>query len=557
MSYYSGNKRRVSPLGSALFHMGILSMVAVEAFAAQGALKGIKPADRESTAHPLARWPEVVMTAASFRVEGRESLLLAQADRTIENDPSGENLPDAEPEAIDLEGSSHDSVSDAVADSDEDGGRENIHRLKGFVQSDNFISISPDQEFSGAFKKNEIRNSLDYRLGTSPLHLQVKSGLSLLAHVFSDEINSRYVYSDRFRVDRNLRITSPSVELNFNELYVNYEIGIVRMRLGNQLYSWGTTDAFNPTAYFNPYDLREFLFKDQDDIRIGVPSVSALITIGECSLELVLVPVHVPMILPEPGNFWGITYREGPFPVTVARPGAMDVGADGIGAGVQLYMNYFRTDMYLTLYRGPDREPVLRPWGTIIAPNALVSLLVVPEYHPFTAMGVAVSRPVDKFIVQAEFSYSPDRTGVVEQPYTKDLTLPFELRRSHYISYSIGCNYLVPLGDLFAWHDGDAVLTVEWMQSRYTDGELMKPLFTDILVAQFRDSFFDSRLKASLTAIIDIADGSYSILPAAEYKFKNGVSLMLSCVFIESREGSILGYYNDNDGVILRVRYEY
>ena len=189
-------------------------------------------------------------------------------------------------------------------------------------------------------------------------------------------------------------------------------------------------------------------------------------------------------------NFWSLQYKEGPFPVLVGDPEELAITLKNMAFGLQFYMNAFDIDIYFSLYHGPDKEPIMRPIRTVFAPNTPVSFMVSPEYNPMNMVGFAFTRAIDKFIINGEIAYSPDKVGVIDQEYSIDLILPFQIQKSHYISYSVGVNYLIPLTDWISWHDGDSVITIEWAQSIYFDRSLMKPFFTDILVVQFRDTFF-------------------------------------------------------------------
>ncbi|MEZ4565798.1 MAG: DUF1302 family protein [Desulfobacterales bacterium] len=62
----------------------------------------------------------------------------------------------------------------------------------------------------------------------------------------------------------------------FRELYYNWSREKFRVRMGNQVIAWGTADFLNSTSYFNPSDLRELLFKDEDQVALPVPAVSGL-----------------------------------------------------------------------------------------------------------------------------------------------------------------------------------------------------------------------------------------------------------------------------------------
>ncbi len=440
--------------------------------------------------------------------------------------------------------------------------------VNGFVELDNHISTYLYQDFQEIFKKNEIRTNLNLKLGIDSVYLYLDMDFYGSPYFISKEQYGEYRYTDEFEVNRNLRLSHPSFEFTFNELYVNYDVNRFRFRVGNQVFAWGTADVMSPTSYFNPYDLRELLFKDEDELKQGIPSFSSMVTVKNHSVELVVAPVHVPTIIAEEGNFWAIRYKEGPFPVKIQKPRPLNVDWKNIAVGGQYYVNQWNTDFYLSAFHGPDTEPIMRPVQTLTIPYEPVSLLVKPDYRVSDRVGFAVSRTAWKFTFQGEAVYSPNRHGVVTQYLTKELVLPFRVRKGHNLSYSAGFNFFVPVPAKWKWHDGELVLTAEWSQSIFFDKWIMKSLLTDLLVLRLQDSFLQNSLKFSITSIADIPNRSFVLWPVMSYRFKEGVTIEGSYVYINSRltststyekmeASSFLGYYNDNDMVTLKVRYEY
>ncbi|HON80228.1 MAG TPA: hypothetical protein PK544_17185 [Spirochaetota bacterium] len=451
-------------------------------------------------------------------------------------------------------------VSSEDSDGSDDGWGEeepvSTLMMRGFLEMENHFSTNREQEPGSVSGKNEFRGMMFLKYGTAAVYFESESSLYAIPYLVSTGMNGEYRYSEGTVIHRNLRVSSEGSELSFRKLFVNYETGTYRFRAGNQIIAWGTADVFGPTSYFNPYDLREFLFKGEDEQRLGVPALSCLRLFGNDSLELVVVPVHVPIAMPVRGNFWEIRYREGPFPIVLDEPEGLPAAFENIGAGLQYYTNRLGTDIYVSLYHGPDREPVMRPLGTVAEPGRPVAVEVRPEYCTVTNAGIAASRTFGKFVVQCEGVYSPDKAGVVWQDFNKDITLPFDVARSQYAAYSTGFNYFIPMRKFFRSHEGDAVLTMEWSQAFYIDDRIMKPLITDILIARIQDSFTGNRLKVFLTGIMDFGHRSSVVMPEVQYRFQCGVSAAVSYAHIQSDSESYIGYYDDNDLLTVRVRYD-
>ncbi|MBN2282694.1 MAG: hypothetical protein JXO48_02275 [Deltaproteobacteria bacterium] len=436
---------------------------------------------------------------------------------------------------------------------------------RGFVEFEGWFSTRDDQDSKEANKKNEIRSRFEIRYGTDSIYFYTASDLYLFLIYLNEEAGDDYVYAPDTTVSRNLMISSERSELRFDELYVNYGKANYRLRVGNQIFAWGTADAFNPTSYFNPYDLREFLFKDDDEYRIGVPALSGMLFFEDSTLEVVFVPAHVPMVLAPEENFWSLVIDDYFFPVEIEEPSGLPVKSKNCGFGARLSRSVSGVDFSLSGYHGPDREPVFVPYRTVLRTNEPLSLLIRSFTYTVNMVGVDFTTTYGDFVFQTEAAYSPDKRWIVRQDLDDyaNLTLPFEVKKSHYLSYAVGFNYFVPLNRVLDGHEGESVFTFEWFQSKYFDDDLFAPLLTDLITCRYEDSFMSGRVKTKMTGIFDVRNDGYVLWPEIGYDFQNGWTVDLSYAGIRGSGGSdwednsIFYYFRDNDILMGRIRYEY
>ncbi len=436
--------------------------------------------------------------------------------------------------------------------------------IKGFVEIDTTTSTYPHEQTDQIFKKDELKANTTIKYGKDSFYVYTDIHAYLLPNLIKESINPAYRYSSETDILQNGTVTSGNAEINFREFYVNYEIGSVRLRAGNQIFAWGTADAFNPTSYFNTYDLREFLFKDEDtELKMGIPAVSMLITLGNDTLEFVITPLHVPLRMPVAGTFWQLTVKEGPFPVTIAQPEALPFEIANAGVGARYYHNIAGFDVHLSAYHGPDTQPYLLPVKTILQPDEPVSILVEPEYAAVNMAGTAVSKAYKDFVFQVEAVYSPDKTGVVDVDLQNlsavqlPTLLPYKTRKSHYVSYSAGFNYFIPIRDYFKEHEGQCVFTFEWSQSHFFDDRFMKPMLSDIVVLRLQDNFFNNKLNVKISSFVEKQTKSYMIMPSIGYRFDSGLNIDVTYIYLHMTDDSYFAGYNNNDCVTGRVSYEF
>ncbi len=436
----------------------------------------------------------------------------------------------------------------------------------GFVEFESFFNTGTGKNFKNANMKDEIRNRIEITYGTENLYLYTASDIYLFLTYLNDHAQETYAYSSDRTLSRNLRISSQEAELCFNELYLNYGRENFRLRVGNQIYGWGTADAFNPTSYFNPSDMRELIFRDDDEDKVGVPSLSGMLFLSDYTLEAVFVPVHIPAIMPPEGNFWSLPMSDNSFEAVIFdEPEELDAKISHCGYGIRLSTSAGGVDISLSAYRGPDKDPLFVPDEVLYLSGMPVGIRIMQRSSVVSMFGVDFSSAIGDFVVQFEGVYSPDKAGVVEQDLDNlaTVTLPFEVDRYRHISYATGFNYFIPMDSIIDGHTGDAVFTFEWFQSKYLEDGVYSPFITDIVSCKFQDSYLDGRIKMTVKALFDTQHGGKIFWPEVEYDFQNGLSISLAYADIQGDKGatlesdSIFSYYNDNDLLMGKIRYEY
>lgn len=436
--------------------------------------------------------------------------------------------------------------------------------LFGFIEFENFIDAYRDQDFSDAVKKNEIRSHLEGKYGTRNMHLAFVTDLYYLPELFNTEDEYDYRYTTEKKVYRNLRAAGPRYEWSFDELFMNVMLYPLRLRLGNQIYKWGTADVFNPTSYFYPNDFREFFLKDDDELKQGIPSFSAMYFSDGYTVELVLSFVHVPMLFAIEDDYWNLDLSNDLFSLSIQNSEGLDLITENMGVGFRISTNIFQADISVSAYHGPDRDAVLLPSGLSFETNQPFSVILVPQYYIVNTVGMDFSKPIGDAVFQFEVAYSPDKTNFVEQHLTaiNDLRFPYVTRKSDYISYAAGFTYFIPLSSIFESHEGETVFMAEWFQSHYFDDELYRPTLSDLVILHLRDNFFGGRLNPSMTAIFETRDGGTLFKPSLIYDFQNGFLLEIAYAAIDGKDNSqyvkpMFYHFRDNDIVSLEARYAF
>ncbi|MCX7680056.1 MAG: hypothetical protein N2316_12690 [Spirochaetes bacterium] len=429
--------------------------------------------------------------------------------------------------------------------------------IEGMVLYSYFANMYREQKFIESQKKSEFRIKTKLKYGDDNIYFLGVPNVYLMTTFIDERIGIDNPYSRQPHCERNLRCSTKASEVTFNEFYVNVGTEKARLRIGNQIFAWGTADVVNPTSYFNPFDARDFLFKEEDEIYIGIPSASLMLFFGTSVLELVYAPIHVPMAFPENGSFWFPRISsEVPITIAVEERKGMEINGENMAYGARLSGKIWDIDTSISAYHGPDKEPVFVPMKVIFPPNELLSVSVEPHYYRINKFGADASLDINKFVFQCEVAYSPNKRGLEKLPSNiQNINLPVQVEKSHYFAYSVGCNYFIPMHKLIKGHEGDSIFTVEWNQALFFKSEIEEPLITKMLISRIEDTYIDGKLKLKLTFIYEAREKGYIFWPKAEWDFQNGFSVEIAYANIEATENSFLYYYRNNDVLFFKVRY--
>ncbi len=437
--------------------------------------------------------------------------------------------------------------------------------FSGFIELENQVNTRTDQDFQDAVKKNEARGKFKIRWGEDNAHVFLSPDVYVSSALFKSDNDNTCAYSDDADVARNGRISDRGYEISLNEAYVHVGGGKARLRVGNQIYGWGTADVFNPTSYFNPYDMRETFFKDDDEMKLGVPSVSGMVFFENLTMEMVFVPFHIPGVIAGNGRYWEINMDNYQLPIVFDDIRPLDRDLQNCGFGVRFSSTVFGTDLSFSAYHGPDKDFLYRPAEILIEPDEPLAVRVVPETYPVTYLGMDLSKSLDTFVFQAELAISPDKRACLEQNTADaaDIRFPYTVKRSGYLAYALGFNYFIPLHQWIQDHEGDTVLTVEWYQALFKEKDRAEPMVSDFISARFEDTYARGRVPVALTCLVSVDKPGAVIWPKIGYDFQNGLSTSLSYIFLDGRSDapntteSLFYYFRNNDTLIWKIHYDF
>jgi hypothetical protein len=360
---------------------------------------------------------------------------------------------------------------------------------------------------------------------------------------------------------------SNSPYLEFKEIYIAHSSNNLDLRAGIQRFAWGRLDEYPPNDLLNPWDYTQFLRKPLEDRKIGVPSLSAALSKGDWTNEVIWVPVFVPYRLPMPDERWAgistaatiartipnaeITPQEPDLPDRTFWNGSFGLRVKRSGD----------IEWALNLFHGYDPRPLFKTTALSIMPqggNIIIDPGYVPAFHRITSVGFDVAAVRGDLSIRAETAYAINRYLDIRRELWGYPTVPspgvFPLnpieQQHNTLDYGMGADYR-----LFE----DGLLTVQVQQTIiFGDVDLLYERKVEtILWANVRVGFLNQKIETNINVAYNPEHGDHMAKADAFYVFSDFWKSGITAVSFNGPPQSIFGRYSRNDQLEAVVVYSW
>ncbi len=185
--------------------------------------------------------------------------------------------------------------------------------------------------------------------------------------------------------------------LNLRELYFDYFSEGWDLRVGKQIIIWGETEGLQILDVVSPWDYREFLARDFDDLRKGIPAIRWRWLRDIWNLELIAIPDFEPASFASPGSPWAFPSSPLQHESPAIQPEDTIENAE-LGARLSFFLNW--GDLSFVALRTWTDEPV-----PAVALNGTNAPALSYEYQRQHIYGSGLSIPRGDFIFRGELAY--------------------------------------------------------------------------------------------------------------------------------------------------------
>lgn len=324
---------------------------------------------------------------------------------------------------------------------------------------------------------------------------------------------------------------------HFQEAYVEWSPGPWEVRLGEQIFSWGTADGFNPTDNLNPRDYLDLV----DNEKIPVFALSATYHVSDVtSLQFVLIPFFTP------SRFDGQDSRWSFFP---AAPPRLDfvrnLPSDSLTHmqwGARLKSSAGGVDYSISYFDGYDdigrptlvRSPLGMPTGVRL------------DYDKVRILGCDFATTWGDLGIHGEIAH----------------TWTDGRRNDNYLQYVLGVDYT--FADIFPGQNVRVILEYAGehvtKRGRMLDGVpptgLSRHLDRSVLGRAVYE--INERAALELKACLNLKGGTNCYFqPSFTYDVSDDLRVVVGADIFTGDGDTFFGQFDDNDRVFLIVEYHF
>jgi hypothetical protein len=408
-----------------------------------------------------------------------------------------------------------------------------------------------NEEFS-LHMSGSASNEFAYRISSPDRVTKIKNQLILsetgqLCDNLRFKVSGRGYYDPVYYTttyEKNVR-SDQMTDIEFRDTYLDYSVGPVDLRLGNQEIVWGEALALFFADVVNARDLREFILPDFDMIRVPQWGMDLEFSQSNFHGEFVWLPF---LQFDKLGVSGSEFYSPPPIP-TVTTPfyayDPPDVPSTFANSNVGGRLSYLFNnglDVSTFYYHTWTHSPV---YFRTILNNGLY--LYYPEYRRLDMIGATFAKEVNGMVFKGEFVFNKD-----------DYLPVFDVTDSDGIVRRNNLNYLLGLD--YTFHGGIET-NLQFMQRvvfNYTDTLINEKEVTNSLAFRIAKSFMDGKLEPELLMVTNLGRLDMMLRPKCVYKVTGDWRLRFGLdIFLGNNPMGFFGRYDKKSRIYLETAYHF
>ena len=356
------------------------------------------------------------------------------------------------------------------------------------------------------------------------------------------------------------------------ELYLDFFLKNLDIRLGKQYVVWGVLEGVRITDEINPIDFRELILPDLLDYRIPLWTLKVDHYRGDTTYEFLWIPdiqFHKPAPL---GSEWELLQDIRDADGTVLTKFPKSFALENSEVGFKVNTNILDTELSLSYFYTWDDFPVIfRTARVDQTPNN--PPILYPTYTRITMYGTTAVKQVGPVIVKGEAAYVTDKYFGLRNTIDRDgdgyTDSNGELQRDH-VRWGLGVDFNVFGMDVSPgytqWHiinydegfiqpQNDSAFSVFARKEFPQNSAILQVLW--IYLINMDESLLKPKLTFQVSDKLQVAGGLDLFYGKSGFLGDSGGNTVNNLIAATQQRPQFLGNFHDNDRVYMEVKYSF
>ncbi len=327
-------------------------------------------------------------------------------------------------------------------------------------------------------------------------------------------------------------------DIDVREMYVDYSIGDMDIRLGRQIITWGVADRLFITDVFPKSWVSFYAGRPLQYLKIGSDAIKINYYPESLSLELIAIPLFAHDDFPTAERMFFFD----PLPQTKKETAEPPETIENTQLGIRVKRYFGEYDITLYAYRGY----MLRPGtGIILTPERLTYI-----FPKLSVYGMTLQRNLLSGVLSMETAYydsREDRDG--DNPLIDNSQLRYlaGFEREMASELTLGVQYYI-----------EQMLDYTQYTGTLPPGFPRQDEFAHLATLNVKQQLLHQTLTLSLFSIYNFNDEEIFLQPEVKYKFTDALWLAVGAnVFEGGKAYTRIGQFDKNDNIYTIMQYHF
>lgn len=359
---------------------------------------------------------------------------------------------------------------------------------------------------------------------------------------------------------------------DIHEMYLRYTSPVWDIDIGKKIKRWGKTDQISPVDTLNPENMKDFIIPPYEDRKIPIWMADITFRGDNFFIEGVFIPFFEPSRFDYFGTDWAYfahlrkNIHESPLPTSLksyfesmhVNEMEPESGSDSFEYALRIGGTIDRLDYGFIYHYANEDSPNFKNFPiknlTVDNPSSMQSLAFDIQHATLTNQYIETTY-ARTHIAGVEFETIISDFGIRGEAAVKEnesyMTRSLTSVRSPSLFWVIGADYT---------SENQWYFNLQFAHQHIYDYDPSILFFESdsySIIGEINKNIISDWLNASVQFTQMLSDSSWYLSPRIKYTYITGLEVMMGLNLFEGRDNSILGRYDNNDQIFIKMKYQF